>query len=129
MNTVLMCNNFLQSFTYQHIQGVMLLNLNLLSSKLPLSHQEYRLMGILIGLWNKNFLFAFPTTDYLAKYCKMSKSTINYCLLSLKNKGLLVVLKTKGKRNRYGFTNCLFEGLNKTHKKPGLSFSCSTGHV
>ena len=53
MSAVLTCLDLSKPHTYQHIHGTMLVNLNKIASEINLSHTEYRLMGVLIGLWNK----------------------------------------------------------------------------
>ncbi|MEW5820863.1 MAG: helix-turn-helix domain-containing protein [Cyanobacteriota bacterium] len=117
-----------KSFSYQHLHGVMLNNLNKLAPELDLSHTDYRLMGILIGLWNKEKGKAFPTIDYLAKLCHMSKGTIIKTLKRLVEKNLLIVVKTKGKRNNYYFSNLLLDIEDSYVKKPKVSSSWETRH-
>ena len=114
--------------SYQHIQGVMLQNLNIVASELRLTHTEYRVMAILIGLWNKKHLKAFPTTDYLAKHCCMGKQTIIKTLKSLVNSGLLVVVKSFNNRNNYYFTNQIINTKSSIQTIPEASISCNTAH-
>ena len=92
----------------------MLVNLNRVASELKLSHQEYRLMGILIGLWNMAYNKAFPTVQYLAESCNMSKSTVLKNLDKLIDKHLLIVVKEKGRRNNYYITKNLFQKIAGT---------------
>jgi hypothetical protein len=113
-NEVLVC---MEKHSYQHVQGIMLLNLNRLSSELHLTHQEYRLMGVLIGLWNKKYGMAFPSIAYLTKLCRMGRTTILKALDNLTFKNLLIVVKTKGKRNSYYFSNILFKTDNCSSMK------------
>ena len=54
-------NKLDHSKSYQHIQGCMIQRLNKLSCDIKLTHSEYRLMGVLIGLYNKQHDKAFPT--------------------------------------------------------------------
>ena len=64
-----------KNYSYQHIQGVMLVKLNKLAYELELSHIEYRIMATLIGLWNINTGMAFPSISELAKQCCISQRT------------------------------------------------------
>lgn len=117
-----------KSFSYQHMHGIMLVNLNALSRELNLKHPEYRLMGTLIGLWNKEQGKAFPTIEYLSKICHMGKATVIKTLNKLVDLNLLVVVKTKGKRNNYYFSNLLLEPRSSSPKKPSRGFTCETLH-
>lgn len=92
-----------KSFTYQHLHGTMLVNLNKLAFELKLSHTEYHLMGILIGYWNKQKGKSFPTVKMLAKYSRMSNSTVNKCLKHLSELGLILIVKdgNHGRQNYY----------------------------
>lgn len=114
--------------SYQHVQGVMLLQLNKLASKLKLSHTDYRVMGTLIGLYNKSCGRAFPTIDQLANYCCMGKSTILKSLNDLVKLNLLVVVKTPGKRNNYYFSNLILSGISTPHVELPDSTPCKTAH-
>ncbi|MGD9580718.1 MAG: helix-turn-helix domain-containing protein [Vampirovibrionia bacterium] len=91
-----------QSCSYQHLHGVMLVNLNKLSYELKLTHSEYRLMGVLIGYWNKQQGKAFPNTRTLAKQCRMSNSTVLKALSKLCDLGLILILKD-GKNSRQNY--------------------------
>lgn len=100
-----------KNYTYQHLQGVLLLRLNSIASGLKLTHTEYRLMGILIGLYNKKQQKAFPSLNYMVEVASMSRSTIIRTLKSLTDKNLLIVVKTPGKKNSYHFSRQM---LNET---------------
>lgn len=115
-----------KKYSYQHIQGLMLLNLNTVAVELNLSHRHYRLLGILIGLWNINHNRAFPTIDYLAQNCKMAKSTILTLLKELVDLNLVVIVK-HGKRNNYYFSKKLLP-IDQIQQKPKISFPCKTTH-
>lgn len=128
MSVVLSCFETKQPFSYQHLQGVMLVNLNKLAAELNLSHREYRLLGTLIGLWNINIQKSFPTIDYLAKTCCMSKSTITTLLKNLTVKGLLVIDKTNSGKNYYSFSNKFLNNSTRTSCKTSTSTSCKTPH-
>lgn len=117
-----------KNYSYQHIHGTMLVNFNKLAFELNISHSEYRLMGTLIGLWNKNHGMAFPTVNYLAQYCRMGKATIIKNLNHLVELNLLVVVKSKKKRNNYYFSNLLFNAQNSLPVKPLNGSSCKTAH-
>lgn len=118
MSAVLTCLDLSKPHTYQHIHGTMLVNLNKIASETNLSHTEYRLMGILIGLWNKEKGIAFPTINYLSSSCRMSKSTVLRSLKRLIETNLIEIKKQKGKRNKYYLSEILFQ-LKKP--KPGTS--------
>ncbi|MGD9581781.1 MAG: helix-turn-helix domain-containing protein [Vampirovibrionia bacterium] len=128
INTNVMTNSLIANYTYQHIQGIMLLNLNKLASKIKLSHSEYRVICTLIGLYNKNTNKAFPTIEYLASTCCMGKSTIIKCLNSLVENNLLIVVKTPGKRNNYYFSNNILIAQSTPHVEPERRTSCKTVH-
>jgi DNA-binding transcriptional regulator GbsR (MarR family) len=102
-------------YTYQHIQGTLLLKLNLIASKLNLSHTEYHLMGILIGLYNKKQQKAFPSLKYLSNISNMSRSTVIRTIKKLIEHNLLIVVKTAGKRNTYHFSRILLSETNTTY--------------
>lgn len=92
----------LNNYSYQHLQGIMLVNLNKLAAENKLTHSEFRIMAMLIGFWNKSKARAFPSTRMLAKYCCMSNSTIINGLKSLTNKGFIVIIKdSSNKRQNY----------------------------
>jgi predicted transcriptional regulator len=114
--------------TYQHTQGLMLANFNKIAATMTISHAEYRLMCTLIGLWNKKHCMAFPTTDYLAKTCKMGKQTVIKSIQKLVQAGLIIVIKAKNKRNNYYFSNCLFNTISGSPVKPQDSIPCKTTH-
>lgn len=109
MSAVLTCLDLSKPHTYQHIHGIMLVNLNKIASSNRMSHTDYRLMGILIGLWNKEKGMAFPTIDYLSLHCRMSKSTILRSLNRLLEMNLINIKKQKGKRNKYYLSETLFQ--------------------
>lgn len=114
--------------SYQHIQGTMLQNLNKLSSQLRLSHSDYRVMGTLIGLYNKQRGMAFPTIKQLANYCSMGQTTILKVLNNLVSLNLLIVVKTPGKRNNYYFSNLILLGFSSPHVTPGSAPTCENTH-
>lgn len=114
--------------SYQHLHGVMLVNFNRLASKLRLSHTEYRIMGILIGLWNKNTNNSFPSINYLTELCRMSKATIIKNLKQLEIKGLININKTQGKRNNYYLGTQIINFEPGFHAKPPTIPSCKTTH-
>lgn len=116
-----------KAYSYQHVMGLMLVNLNKLANKLNLSHSEYRLMANLIGLWNKNHNMAFPTIDYLAQNCCMGRSTIAMALKKLVRLNLLIVIRTSGKRNNYYFGQIL-TGNTSPNVKPECDPPCRTAH-
>lgn len=129
MSANLYCIDFDKSYSYQHLHGLMLVELNKLSQEINLTHTQYRLMGVLIGLWNKELNKAFPTIDYLAKSCRMSKSTILKSITTLKEKNLILVVKqTKNKRNNYFLNTNLFLKKISTIRKPSNSTPCETTH-
>jgi predicted transcriptional regulator len=127
-STLAQSNSVDTHYSYQHTQGTMLLNLNKLSCEIKLTHSEYRLMGVLIGLWNKNHGKAFPTIEQLAHYCNMGKSTIIKGLENLVKLNLLVVVKTPAKRNNYYFSNLILSNAGTPHVEPIGSTACSTAH-
>ena len=107
----------------------MLVELNKISTEINLTHTQYRLMGVLIGLWNKEKNKAFPTIDYLAKTCRMSKTTILKSLAILKDKNLILVVKqSKNKRNNYYLNTNIFLKKISTSIKPSKSTPCDTTH-
>jgi predicted transcriptional regulator len=118
------------NFTYQHIHGIMLVNLNKLASELRLSHAEYRVMGLLIGYWNKKETKAFPTVKTMAKQATMSNSTILKSLNSLSQKGLILIVKDgKNGRQSYYLNEkkflCDQSNTSVTTKKPHSITPCS----
>lgn len=115
-------------YSYQHIQGMMLLNLNKMVSKIKLTHSEYRVMCTLIGLYNKSHNKAFPTIEYLAKACLMGKTTVGRCLSKLVEYNLLIIVKTPGKRNNYYFSNLIFDSISTPHVKLPSRTACKTTH-
>lgn len=117
-----------KKYSYQHLQGMMLLNLNKLASNIRLSHSEYRVICTLIGLYNKNHNKAFPTIEYLAKACIMGKTTIIRCLNRLVDANLLIVVKTPAKRNNYYFSNLILNSSSTPHVRPNHSTTCKTTH-
>lgn len=92
-----------RSYTYQHLHGVMLFNLNHLAYELKLSHCEYHLMGVLIGYWNKQHGKSFPTVKLLSKQARMSNSTVLKSLKRLTDCGLVLIIKDgkNGRQNYY----------------------------
>lgn len=114
-----------KKFTYQHIQGVMLVNLNKLAFKLTLSHQEYRVIATLISFWNIKTASANPSLELIATYCQMSKKTALNYLNKLSNSGLISISKTPGQNNNYNFSELIY-GHNA---KPLTSEPCKTSLV
>ncbi|MEW5820960.1 MAG: helix-turn-helix domain-containing protein [Cyanobacteriota bacterium] len=102
---------FEKNYSYQHIQGVLLVNLNIVACKLALTNAEYRIMATIISKWNVNQTCAYPALDYLANVCKMSKSTITRSINTLSSLGLLKVFKGLRKQNLYFISKKLFSGL------------------
>lgn len=127
-NTLPTTSSIEHSNSYQHIQGCMLLNLNKLACEIKLTHSEFRLMATLIGLFNKVHCKAFPTISQLAYYCSMGNSTIIKNLNNLVKLGLLVVVKTSGKRNNYYFSNLILDTSSSTHAVTPCSTPCSNAH-
>lgn len=120
---------FNKSYSYQHLHGLMLVELNKIACLKNLSHTEYRLMGALIGLWNKEHNKAFPTLDLLAKTCHMSKTTITKTLKSLTKQNLIYIVKhTKNNRNNYYLNTDLFLFSLSTTSKTINSTPCNTTH-
>ncbi|MEW5818722.1 MAG: helix-turn-helix domain-containing protein [Cyanobacteriota bacterium] len=111
MNAILSISCVGLNSTYQHIQGIMLVQLNKLAQDLNLSHAEYRILATLISLWNKKKGMAFPTINYLSVNCKMAKSTVLKILKKLVILDLIVVVKSSGRRNNYLLTNKLLPEL------------------
>lgn len=102
MTGISSCFSDENNYSYQHQQGVMLVNLNKLSLLEKFSHAEYRLMAILIGFWNKNLAKAYPSIRILAKYCCMSHTTILKCLKTLSEKQLILIIRENNTlRNNY----------------------------
>jgi hypothetical protein len=89
------------SYSYQHIQGEMLVALNKISMELCLTNAEYRVLANLISLWNMKKGFAYPTLELLLKQCAMGKQTLLKTLKKLKALNLIFVVKERGKSNRY----------------------------
>lgn len=117
-----------KNYSFQHIQGTMLLQLNKLASQVRLSHSDYRVMGTLIGLYNKQHGMAFPTIDQLAKYCCMGRTTILKSLNNLVSLNLLIVVKTSGKRNNYYFSTLILPVSGSPHVNPGSVPTCENTH-
>ncbi|MGD9581899.1 MAG: helix-turn-helix domain-containing protein, partial [Vampirovibrionia bacterium] len=108
-------NSSFKSFTYQHLHGIMLYNLNIIACELKLTHTEYRLMGILIGYWNKQQGKSFPTIKILAKQSCMSNSTVLKSLKHLTELGLILIAKDgKNGRQNYYLNQHKFLNENKT---------------
>lgn len=115
--------------TYQHLQGVLLLRLNSIASELKLTNTEYRLMGVLIGLYNKKQQKAFPSLNYMAQVAGISRSTIIRTLKSLTDKNLLVIVKTAGKKNSYYFSRLMLnETATSSHNDTPTRVTCATSH-
>lgn len=121
------------SSTYQHLHGIMLVNLNKLAYELKLSHSEYHLMGVLIGYWNKQQGKSYPTVKLLAQYARMSNSTVLTCLKRLTNLGLIMIVKdTKTNRQTYYVNQQKFLNVNDnssvTHEVLQDNTPCSNAH-
>lgn len=117
-----------KNYSYQHVQGLMLVRFNELAFELDLSHSEYRVMLTLIGLWNITCNMAYPTIEYLASNCQMSKVTVLKALNKLVETNLLIKLKQPGQRSKYYFSNLLLETASSTHVKPISRTACKTVH-
>ena len=96
--------------TYQHDQGCMLNRLYELS--LQLLHSEFRVMICIIHFWNKKRNVAFPSIETLSQACQMSRTTVIKSLNSLTKQGLLVVIKTSGRTNKYHISNLLLDSTS-----------------
>ncbi|MEW5819723.1 MAG: helix-turn-helix domain-containing protein [Cyanobacteriota bacterium] len=112
-------------YSYQHIQGVMLVTLNRLALDLNLSHFEYRLVATLISFWNKKQGVAFPSTRLLAEHCKMSNTTVSKGLKKLSQLGLIKIFKhpQNNRHNYYLNLDLLFPQKETTPATP-----CKTTH-
>ncbi|MEW5818568.1 MAG: helix-turn-helix domain-containing protein [Cyanobacteriota bacterium] len=133
MNSCWVCCGTEYDFSYQHLHGVMLGNLNYIAREFDLSHAEYHILGVLIGFWNKKLEKSYPTTIMLAKYACMSHTTVKKCLLNLSDKGLLEILRPlKTKRYQYILNLNMFlnfqQKLSKLPFKHSFGFSCSKKH-
>lgn len=117
-----------KKYSYQHIQGVMLVNLNKLAFEFNLSHSVYRVAGFLISNYNINANSANPSIDLIANGCKMSKSTIIKSIETLVNSGLIIAVKQSGKLARYFFTKKLLAGLTSISCKTVTRTVCKTPH-
>lgn len=95
----------LNNYSYQHLQGIMLVNLNRLAAENKLTHSEFRIMAVLIGFWNKTRGRAFPNTRMLAKTCCMSNSTIIKGLKALTTRGFVIILKDSANKRQNYFIN------------------------
>lgn len=129
MSVVLSCPKMGNKLSYQHLQGELLLRLNKLSTQLNLSNGEYRVMGVLIGLWNKKLGVAFPSITYLTEATCLSRSTIMRHLKSLKIKGLIMVLKTSGKTNKYVFGRILTNEIIRPNNDTSTSSKNGTFYI
>lgn len=128
MSIVLGCTKAQKNYSYQHLHGIMLVNLNKIAFELNLSHAEYRVMGVLIGYWHKDLKKAFPTINLLVQSCKMSKSTLLSCLNNLNKKGLILTVKRTNKKNEYFFSQLLITNFGGTHGEPECCTACKTTH-
>lgn len=117
-----------KKYTYQHIQGVMLVNLNKIAFETNLSHSAYRVAGFLISNYNLNSGTAYPSIEIIAKACCMSKSTVIKNIEALVAVGLIIAVKESGKLARYSFTKNLLAGLTGTSCKTTASTACKTIH-
>lgn len=132
MNSIL-TNSQLTGYTYQHIQGCMLLSLNKLASQFKLSHSEYRIMATLIGYWNKQQGKAYPTTRQLTKDCCLSNSTLKKGLDKLIALNLIIIVKdSKTRRQNYHINQNNFltpdKNTHATTRKSPLATPCSSNH-
>jgi len=114
------------NYSYQHLQGVMLKNLNKIAYKENLTHSEYRVMGILIGYWNKKQEKAFPSKRMLATDCRMSNITIKKALETLTKQNLITILKETKTARQYYYINQqkLLQSTSNRFVTP-----CCTAHV
>lgn len=123
-------NYYAKNYTYQHIQGIMLVNLNHLAFKANLSHSSYRLLAVLICQWKMTQNFASVSINELCKLACMSKSTLIRTLTIISNTGFIVILKENGKENKYFLSKQFFNGITLTsvnkELQPGIS--CKTPH-
>lgn len=127
MSIVLCCNDNDKNYTYQHLHGVMLVNLNKIAYKLNLTHSEYRLAAVLITFWNKKQSKSFPSIDLLASHAQMGKQTVIKNITKLVSQGIITVVKGQNGRNNYLFSNCFFENsYNDLKPHPGIT--CKTSH-
>jgi DNA-binding transcriptional regulator GbsR (MarR family) len=101
MATILQHENLNPSYSYQHIQGEMLLHLNKIASTLKLTHTEYRVMATIIGFFNKETGRAYPSIRQLAKTCRMSHSTIINAIKKLTSLNLIYTIKHQSGRQNY----------------------------
>ena len=95
--------------TFQHDQGCMvnsLVEMNLEST------YDFRVMTTIIKYWNKKKYIAFPSIETLSQTCNMSRTTIIKSLNSLTKQGLLVVVKTSGRTNKYHISNLLLDSTS-----------------
>lgn len=129
MSVALTVVDMSNKLSYQHLQGELLLKLNLISKKMAISNGEYRLMGILIGLWNKKLGVAFPSITYLTEVSCLSRSSVLRILKCLNNKGLLVTIKTSGRKNRYTFGNILIDQQTSTINNPPARVTSETSYI
>ncbi|MEW5821950.1 MAG: helix-turn-helix domain-containing protein, partial [Cyanobacteriota bacterium] len=115
-----------KSYSYQHIQGVLLKNLNIIAYKIGLSNRNYRIMAILISYWNMNVGMAYPSMDIIAKNAKVSKFTVLQSIKQLSSLNLLIINKMGLRKNCYQFSEYMFNGHLVQHEKPADSFPCET---
>lgn len=117
-----------KKYSYQHIQGVMLVNLNRLAYEINLHHTAYRVAGFLISNYNINSNTAYPSIETISKACMMSKSTVIKNIETLVNNGLIIAVKESGKLTRYLFTKKIMAGLTGTSWETITSTTCKTSH-
>jgi predicted transcriptional regulator len=132
MNSIL-TNDQHAGYTYQHIQGCMLLSLNKMASQLKLSHAEYRIMSTLIGYWNKQYEKAYPTTRQLTNDCCLSNSTLKKGLDKLMALNLIIIVKdSKTRRQNYHINQNKFltpqKNTRATTGVSTLATPCSSNH-
>jgi DNA-binding MarR family transcriptional regulator len=97
-----------KSYSYQHLQGEMLLSLNKIAAELKLTHTEYRVMSTLIGYWNKDTGRAYPNIRQLSKVCFMSQTTILRAIKKLTSLSLIFVVKHQSGRQNYFINQKIF---------------------
>lgn len=133
MSASLCCRNNL-SLSYQHYQGLMLAKLNELAYKINLSHAEYRVMGVIIGFWNKNCFKSYPSIRIISAYARMSHSTVLKSLKNLADLELIYIIDDwKFGRHSYYINpqKFLFEEkkITSTLRVTPQSSSCGNKHI
>ena len=130
MSNISSLNYVETNYTYQHIQGCLLLGFNKVASDLKLNHAEYRIMATLIGYYNKTHGKAYPTTRQLVKDCCMSNTTLLKGLNKLNELGLIITIKdSQFRRQQYHINKQRFINLSSaTNTKAINATPCSNTH-